>query len=143
MEMNCTRYACVPVVSKRLPRDVANPLQLLLGGQQVRVGFSAGWTVLPGEKDQVDQRFERIVDLMGDRRGHTASSRKLFCLNYQAFHPLPIRHVSGNLRGPNYSAGLVPNRRNRHRHAESLAALFNSDGVVMIASPPARGPSKI
>src|ERR1700722_7611392 len=136
MEMNFTRYACVPVVSKRLSRDVANPFQLLLGGQQVRVGFSAGRTVLPGEKDQVDQRLEWIIDLVGDRRGHTARGRKLFCLNYQAFHPLPIRHISGDLRGPNHSTGLVPDRRNRHRHAKSLAALLNSDGVVMIDSAP-------
>ncbi len=95
--MNFSGDTCVSVVSEGLSRYVANPFQLLLGGQQMGIGFSPRRAVLPGKKNQVDQRFERIVDFMSDRRSHTACGREFFGLDHQAFHPSPVRNVAGNL----------------------------------------------
>src|SRR5271170_2255520 len=97
MEVQVGGRIRVAVIAQRLPGKVRDALQFLLGGQQIVIGSPAYGAALPRQENEIDQRFERIVDLVSDSGGHPSGGGKLFRLDEKTFDAFAVGNIASNL----------------------------------------------
>src|SRR5271165_2926333 len=86
------------IVTKRLPGYKRYPCQLPLSSIEKGTHLVRVRGIRSSEIDEVEYRFQRIVDLVSDGSRHLTGSSNLLRLQQQLLHSLPFGDVTKDFR---------------------------------------------